>query len=95
MPGATTGAAGQGAAPPLDPDEETGVMGTRILGAMLTILSAVAIFVLRAMLAAPPVDHHPTTAELLVAMLILVAGLPGVGMMAEGPSFFGHPSRRL
>jgi hypothetical protein len=68
-------------------------MWTRILGASLAILSAGAIWVLRAMLAAAPANQHPTIAELLVAMVILVAGLPGVGMMAEGPSFFGHRDR--
>lgn len=64
-------------------------MWTRILGASLATLSVGAIFVLRAMLESAPANQHPTGAELLVAMVILVTGLPGVGMMIEGPSFFG------
>ena len=35
-------------------------------------------------------DNHPATmAELLLAAFIVMAGLPGIGMLVEGPAMFG------
>jgi hypothetical protein len=68
-------------------------MRTRILGASLVGFSIVAILILHALVMAPPVDHPATTGELLLALLIVITGLPGAGMLVEGPSIFGYSDR--
>ena len=65
-------------------------MRTRVLGASLVVLSVIALAVLRAVVLAGPPQQPATTPELLLALLAVVAGLPGLGMVIEGPALFGY-----
>ena len=63
----------------------------------MVLASAVAIIVLRILATATPGDDTATTPELLLAAFIILAGLPGIGMLVEGPAIFGpvdRPNRR-
>lgn len=63
-------------------------MRTRLVGALLLALSGVAIFMLRSLAALPPSDHPASTAELLLGAVVVVAGLPGMGLLVEGSAIF-------
>jgi hypothetical protein len=57
----------------------------------------VAIIVLRALVMVPPANHPASVTELLLAVFIVLAGLPGLVLLVEGPALFGTvdpPSRR-
>lgn len=68
-------------------------MRTRIVGASLVLASMIATFVLRALVMLPPINHPATTIELVLAGFIVLAGLPGLGMLVEGPAIFGLTDR--
>lgn len=72
-------------------------MRTRCAGAAMVLASVAAIIVLRFMVTAMPDGDPATTPELLLAAVIVLAGLPGIGMLVEGPAIFGlvdRPRRR-
>ena len=63
----------------------------------MVLASMAAILVLRLMVMAAPDGDPATTPELLLAAFIILAGLPGIGMLVEGPAIFGlvdRPRRR-
>jgi hypothetical protein len=67
--------------------EDVKAMMIRILGASLVSVSVLAIVFLREMVTAV---HPSTTPELLLSVLIVATGLPGLAMTIEGPSLLGY-----
>jgi hypothetical protein len=68
-------------------------MRTRLIGATLVGLSIVTACVLHLLVKAAPPHQSPTTIELILGAMIVLAGLPGMGMLVEGPSLFGDVDR--
>ncbi|MDB5703663.1 MAG: hypothetical protein JWN66_779 [Sphingomonas bacterium] len=68
-------------------------MRTRLIGASLVGLSMIAAFVLHALAKAAPPHQSPTTIELILGAMIVLAGLPGMGMLVEGSALFGDVDR--
>ncbi len=68
-------------------------MRTRCAGAAMILASVAAIIVLRWLVTMPPGDHPATAAELVLAVFSVLAGLPGVGLLIEGPAIFGVVDR--
>jgi hypothetical protein len=59
----------------------------------MVMTSVAAIIALRWLVTMPPVNHPATTTELLLAGFVILAGLPGIGMLVEGPAIFGLVDR--
>ena len=57
------------------------------------VMASVAAMVALRLLVTTPGNHRATTAELLLAAFIVLAGLPGIGMLVEGPAIFGLVDR--
>ena len=59
----------------------------------MVMASVAALVALRLLVTMQPGNHPATTAELLLAAFIVLAGLPGIGMLVEGPAMFGLVDR--
>jgi hypothetical protein len=59
----------------------------------MVMASVAAVIALRLLVTMPPDNHPVTTIELLLAAFSILAGLPGVGMLIEGPAIFGLVDR--
>ena len=59
----------------------------------MVVASVAAVILLRLLVTAPPDNHPATTIELLLAAFSILAGLPGTGMLIEGPAIFGLVDR--
>jgi len=59
----------------------------------MIVTSIVAIVALRLLIVASPGHHPVTTSELLLSAFIVLMGLPGIGMLVEGPAIFGRVDR--
>jgi hypothetical protein len=59
----------------------------------MVLASVAAMMVLRSMVTAAPGGDSATTLELLIAAFIVLAGLPGIGLLVEGPTLFGPMDR--